>query len=97
MSVFKVAAHTGDNNNGYISYDTETKKLDVHLNDPEKEAQAYQFLTTVRSWHRYVDLSLYETVNAAATDSLDTLKLALGYIWLPLGIHIDWSRPVDAI
>ena len=33
MAIFKVAAHTGDNNNGYIEYDTETKELGVHLND----------------------------------------------------------------
>ena len=30
MAIFKVAAHTGDNNNGYIEYDTETKELGVH-------------------------------------------------------------------
>ncbi|WP_296823265.1 hypothetical protein [uncultured Megasphaera sp.] len=97
MSVFTVAAHTGDNNNGYIQYDTEIKKLTVHLNDAEKEKEAYDFLTSVRSWHRYVTLSQYETITAAATDSLDILKLALGYIWLPLGVHIDWSRPVEGV
>ena len=35
MAIFKVAAHTGDNNNGYIEYDTETKELGVHLNDTD--------------------------------------------------------------
>lgn len=97
MAVFTVAVHTGDNNNGYIQYDAETKKLTVHLNDAEKEKETYSFLTTVRSWHRYVTLSQCETITAAATDSLDTLKLALGYIWLALGVHIDWSRPVEEL
>ena len=65
------------------------------LHDEEKEKEAREFLTKVHPWHRYVTLSQYETVNAAATDNLETLKLALGYIWLPLGVHIDWSRPVE--
>ena len=90
MAVFTVAAHTAGHNDGFIRYNTETKELQLMLHDEEKE-----FLTKVHPWHRYVTLSQYETVNAAATDNLETLKLALGYIWLPLGVHIDWSRPVE--
>ena len=69
------------------------KSLQFNLNDAEKEKETYSFLTTVRSWHRYVTLSQYETITAAATDSLDTLKLALGYIWLALGVHITGAAP----
>lgn len=97
MAIFKAAAHTGDNNNGYIGYDTETKELTVVLNDAEKEAAVRKYLTSIRGWHRYVDLSQYEVETAAAVDSLDTLKLALGYMWLELGVHMDWSRPVEEI
>lgn len=46
MAIFKVAAHTGDNNNGYIEYDTETKELGVHLNDDAMDEKARQYLTT---------------------------------------------------
>ena len=48
MAIFKVAAHTGDNNNGYIEYDTETKELGVHLNDEVMNERARQYLTTER-------------------------------------------------
>ncbi|MBC3537172.1 hypothetical protein [Megasphaera hominis] len=95
MALFTVAAHTAGHNDGFIRYNTETKELQLMLHDEEKEKEAREFLTKVHPWHRYVTLSQYETVNAAATDNLETLKLALGYIWLPLGVHIDWSRPVE--
>lgn len=49
MAIFKVAAHTGDNNNGYIEYDTETKELGVHLNDDVMNERARQYLTTEKS------------------------------------------------
>ncbi|MCH4166131.1 MAG: hypothetical protein LKF74_05330 [Megasphaera sp.] len=95
MALFKVAAHTGDNNNGYISYDTDTKQVNVRLNDDVLDAKLYEYLTTVQSLHRYTDLSLYETVNVIPASSLEALKLSLGYVWLSMGIHIDWSRPIE--
>lgn len=95
MALFKVAAHTGDNNNGYISYDTDTKQVKVKLNDAAIDAKLYEYLTTVQSLHRYTDLSLYETVNAIPASSLDVFKLSLGYVWLAMGVHIDWSRPIE--
>lgn len=95
MAMFKVAAHTGDNNNGYIAYDTETKELGVYLNDDDMNAKVREYLTTVRPLHRFTDLSYYETISAVPTQDVDTLKLALCYIWYALGVHVDWSRPVD--
>ena len=41
MAIFKVAAHTGDNNNGYIAYNTESKELQVCLNDEDVNAKVY--------------------------------------------------------
>ena len=96
MAIFKVAAHTGDNNNGYIAYDLESKELNVCLNDDTVNAKVYEYLTTERGMHRFTDLSYYETVSAVPASSLETLKLALCYIWRSLGVHVDWSRPVDA-
>ena len=45
--------------------------------------------------HRYTDLSLYDHVSAVPVSSLENLKLALCRIWFDLGVHIDWSRPVE--
>ncbi len=95
MAIFKVAAHTGDNNNGYISYNTETKELAVCLNNEEVNAKVREYLTTERVLHRFTDLSYYETIRAVPTQDVDTLKLALCYIWFTLGVHVDWSRPVE--
>lgn len=95
MAIFKVAAHTGDNNNGYIEYDTETKELGVHLNDEDINAKVREYLTTERPLHRFTDLSYYETVSVVPTDDVESLKLALCYIWLARGVHVDWSRPVE--
>ena len=95
MAIFKVAAHTGDNNNGYIEYDTETKELGVHLNDDVMNERARQYLTTEKVLHQYTDLAQYNTISTVPTSSLEMLKLALCYIWRATGIHIDCSRPVD--
>ncbi len=97
MSIFKVAVHTGENNNGFIQYDTDTKELVLHLNDPEKEKTGREYLTSMRDLHRYTGpgLSEVETVRAIPVESLETLKLALGYMWWATGIHIDWSRPAE--
>ena len=75
MAIFKVAAHTGDNNNGYIEYNTETKELGVHLNDEAVNERAREYLTTERVLHQYTDLSQYKTISAVPTSSLETLKL----------------------
>lgn len=58
MVIFKVAAHTGDNNNGYIEYDTETKELGVHLNDDAMDEKARQYLTTERPC---INIRIYRT------------------------------------
>jgi hypothetical protein len=97
MSLFKVICHTGTNNNGFIQYDTDTKELTVKLNDPEKEEAVRQYLSKERVLHRYKELSHYDTVSAVPTSSLEALKLGLVNIWLDLGVHIDWSRPVDCV
>lgn len=95
MAIFKVAAHTGENNNGYIEYNMDTKELGVHLNDDAVNAAVRKYLTTVQALHRFTDLSYYETVNVVPTDDIESLKLALCYIWLAMGVHVDWSRPVE--
>ena len=49
MSIYKVAAHTGADNNGYIQYDTESKRVDVFLNDTEYNRRIYEYLTKPRA------------------------------------------------
>lgn len=95
MAVFTVAAHTGTNCNGYIAYNTDTKDLSVCLHDDEINEKVRQYLTAEQVMHRFVSLSQYEVVSAVPASSVETLKLALCYIWLALGVHIDWSRPAE--
>ena len=67
----------------------------VYLNDEDINAKVREYLTTERPLHRFTDLSYYETVSVVPTDDVESLKLALCYIWLALGVHVDWSRPVE--
>ena len=91
MAIFKVAAHTGDNNNGYIEYDTETKELGVHLNDEDVNAKVREYLTTERPLHRFTDLSYYETVSVVPTDDVESLKLSTRYPHsVPCGVARMW-------
>ncbi|WP_273060871.1 hypothetical protein [Colibacter massiliensis] len=95
MSIYKVAAHTGADNNGYIQYDTESKRVDVFLNDTEYNRRIYEYLTKPRALKKFTGLSEYEVITDAPNASLELLKIALGKIWQDLGVHMDWSRPVE--
>jgi len=93
---FCVVVHTGIDDNGTICYDLDTKKLEVNLADKKKANEVYMWLTVDRVLHRYTGLLSYETIHAVPTENVDTLKLALGYMWRPLDVHVDWSRPIEA-
>jgi hypothetical protein len=95
VSIYKVAAHTGADNNGYIQYDTESKRVDVFLNDTEYNRRIYEYLTKPRALKKFTSLSEYEVITDAPNASLELLKIALGKIWQDLGVHMDWSRPVE--
>lgn len=96
MAVVKVAAHIiGGNEEGYIQYDTETCAVESHLYHAETDQKVVEYLMTERAMHQYTNLSVFHTVSAVPASSLETFKLALCYIWLALGVHVDWSRPVE--
>lgn len=95
MAIYRVAAHTGANDNGYIEYNTETKQVSAHFPDEAVNRRAMAYLTQEQEMHRLVDLATYETVRAVPASGWENLKLALCYIWTRAGIYIDWSRPVD--
>ena len=94
MSIYKVAAHTGADNEGYIQNDTDTKEVQVFLNDDGINRKVVEYLTTVKSLKKFTGLSEYELINAMPNASLEIFKLALGKIWEDIEVHIDWSRPV---
>ena len=79
---------------GYLA---KSSRCYLYNHDLEKEKQVREYLTKEKAMHRYVGLSTFETISAAPVSSLENLKLALGYIWLDLDVHIDWSRPTEEI
>lgn len=96
MAIVRIAAHIiGHAEDGYIQYNTDTKEVQSHLRHPELDQKVVEYLTTERAMHQYTSLSQYQTISAVPASSLDTLKLALCNIWVALGVHIDWSRPVE--
>lgn len=96
MAIFKVAAHIiNKREDGYISYDTETKHVESHVYDDAVDQQVVAYLTTEQVMHRYTSLAQFDKVSAVPASSLENFKLALCTIWSKLGVHIDWSRPVD--
>lgn len=96
MAIVKIAAHIiAHREDGYIQYDTETGAVESHLHHPELDQKVVEYLTTERVMHQYTGLSAFRTISAVPASSLETLKLALCYIWLALGVHVDWSRPVE--
>ncbi len=95
MNLWKVAVHTGDNDNGVILYNEETKEVEVRIPNQELAKLAHEYLTTEKKLHHYTGLQTYEEIQAVPADSLKTLKLALGYMWKETGVHVDWSRPAE--
>lgn len=96
MTIVKVAAHIINHaEDGYLQYNTETKEVQSHLHHPDLDQKVVDYLTTERAMHQYTSLSQFQTVSAVPASSLETFKLALCYIWVDLGVHIDWSRPVE--
>lgn len=95
MKQWSVAVHTGDNDNGVIIYDVETKEVEIRIPNKELAAAAHAYLTTEQTLHRYTGLQTYDEIKAVPTRDVETLKIALGYMWKETGVHVDWSRPVD--
>ena len=95
MSMFKVAAHTGSDNQGWIGYNEETKEITVCLQDEALKKAAYEYLSTPKVLKRFTRLTEFEEISGMPNDSLDMFKLALGKIWEATTVYIDWSRPVE--
>lgn len=95
MAMFKVATHTGADNQGWIGYNEETKEITVCLQDEALKKAAYEYLSTPKVLKRFTGLTEFEEVSGMPNDSLDMFKLALGKIWEATTVYIDWSRPVE--
>ena len=95
MAMFKVAAHTGADNQGWIGYSEETKEITVCLQDEALKKAAYEYLSTPKVLKCFTGLTEFEEISGMPNDSLDMFKLALGKIWEATTVYIDWSRPVE--
>lgn len=95
MLIYKVAAHTGANDNGYIEYNTETKEVKAHFSADKVCQRVVDYLTKEQEFHYFTGLTTYKMICAVPTSNLEIFKLSLCYIWTRANIYIDWSRPVD--
>lgn len=95
MSVFRVAVHYGVNENGILSYDTDTKTVQIDLPDPAWVDKVRTYLEDEHFIRNAVGLDTYETVVLYPLDSLEKFKLALTRMWDTIGVQVDWSRPVE--
>ena len=83
MAIFKVAAYGRQQQRIHrIRYGNEGAGR-----PPERrrhQCQGPGVLDDGTALHRFTDLSYYETVSVVPTDDVESLKLALCYIWLAL-------------
>ncbi|PQL20300.1 hypothetical protein VEHSUH05_04335 [Veillonella denticariosi JCM 15641] len=93
MSIFRVAIHYGNNSNGVLSYDTDTKTVAVDLPEQEWVNKVLAYLNEEHAIENATGLDTYELLNVRPLDSLENLKLALTRMWEAIDVQVDWSRP----
>ena len=95
MSKFRVAIHYSVNSNGFLSYDSDTKTVEIDLPEQDWVNKVVNYLETPRAIEHAVGLDVYEVVNVEPLASLDNLKLALTRMWEEIDVQVDWSRPTE--
>ena len=93
MSMFRVAIHYGINKNGFLSYDTDTKTVNVDLPEQEWADKVLVYLNQPHTIDNAVGLDTYETLEVQPLESLEKFKLALTRMWEAIDVQVDWSRP----
>ena len=83
---------------GYIEYDAAAKTAEVVLGDDEGKQMVEDYL---RQTH---DIKIpHETLMDFTTEKIEplasqeNLQIALTRLWNTIGVHVDWSRPVDYV
>lgn len=98
---------------GYITYDEETKKVEVvlpqeaarsglsaeEIEAAEKAQQAaYAFLTTAHEINIPHDtLRDFTKTRIEPTADVKSFQIVLTRLWEETEVHVDWSRPVDYV
>ncbi|SFT67678.1 hypothetical protein SAMN02910356_01608 [Selenomonas sp. GACV-9] len=83
---------------GWIDYDADARKAEVHLSDDEGKKLTEDYLRTTHEInipHETLMDFTHETIDPLADEN--SFKLALTRLWNETKVHVDWSRPVDYV
>jgi len=95
-NLYRVAVHYGEDN-GYVEYDGNGKSVRVVLQDPNirQKAEAY-FANELMIAVPQDGLRDFKEQVVHPTASKEEFQLAMTRLWMTIGVHVDWSRPVPA-
>ncbi len=96
-SKYEVALQYPVDKVGYLSYDLETKAVEVVLPEETWVQKVLDFLHQDITLDHATGLSTYETITIDPLASLENLKLALTRLWGLTDVQVDWSRSVEVI
>lgn len=97
QSKYEVALQYPVDKIGYLSYDLETKKVEVVLPEESWKQRVLDFLHQDITLEHATGLSTYETITIAPLASVENLKLALTRLWEKTDVQVDWTRPIEII
>lgn len=98
MSITFSVAISYNNALGWIDYDADACKAEVHLGDAKGKELTDAYLSTTHPINipheTLMDFTL-ETIDPLADE--ESFKLALTRLWEETQVHVDWSRPVEYV
>ncbi len=96
-NLYRVAIHY-ENDNGYIEYDANDKKIKVELANEGKRHEIEEYLGQKHTIHVPQNtLRDFNDVTVVPADNVDNLKLVLTRMWERIGVFVDWSRPCNVM
>lgn len=98
MAITFSVAISYNNTLGWIDYDADARKAEVHLDDAKGKELTETYLGETHEInipHQTLMDFTHETVNPLA--DTESFKLALTRLWNATQVHVDWSRPVDYV
>lgn len=98
MAITFSVAISYNNALGWIDYDADAHKAEVHLDDAKGKELTEAYLSTTHQItipHQTLMDFTHETIDPLADE--DSFKLALTRLWNKTQVHVDWSRPVEYV
>jgi len=93
--IYKVAIHYEDVC-GQVAYDPNTKTITVVLDDAQKRREVEEYLSQVHIIPVAQNtLRDFKPVIVNPSESVESFKLAMSYLWQHTEVMVDWSRPPD--